>query len=78
MQFFRLNKDKASDPIGFTFAFYQVLGCDQSGSVEGFQDFHSSGIINQSTNSTFIALVTKKSQTPEISDILTYLHVYIR
>ena len=33
-----------------------------------FQEFHSRGIANQSTNATFIPLVTKKSQTSKISD----------
>ena len=33
-----------------------------------FQEFHSSGIINQSTNATFIALVPKKSQSHKVSD----------
>ena len=33
-----------------------------------FKEFHSRGIVNQSTNSTFIALVPKKSQTSKISD----------
>ena len=33
-----------------------------------FLEFHTNGIINQSTNATFIALVPKKSQTFKISD----------
>ena len=33
-----------------------------------FQEFHSRGIVNQSTNATFIALVPKRSQTSKISD----------
>lgn len=33
-----------------------------------FLEFHNNGIINQSTNATFIALVLKKSQTNMISD----------
>ena len=33
-----------------------------------FLEFHNNGIINQSTNATFIALVPKKSQTCRISD----------
>ena len=33
-----------------------------------FKEFHSRGIVNQSTNATFIALVPKKSQTSKISD----------
>ena len=32
-----------------------------------FLEFHSNGIINQSTNATFIALVPKKSQTIKLS-----------
>lgn len=33
-----------------------------------FLEFHNHGVINQSTNPTFIALVLKKSQTNKISD----------
>ena len=33
-----------------------------------FLEFHTNGIINQSTNATFIALVLKKSQTFKILD----------
>ena len=33
-----------------------------------FKEFHSRGIVNQSTNATFIALVPKKSQTSKILD----------
>ena len=32
-----------------------------------FLKFHNNGVINQSTNATFIALVPKKSQTSRIS-----------
>ena len=33
-----------------------------------FLEFHNNGVINQSTNATFIALVPKKSQTSRISN----------
>ena len=33
-----------------------------------FLEFHSNGVINQSTNAIFIAFVLKKSQTLKISD----------
>ena len=33
-----------------------------------FLEFHTKGVINQSTNATFIAMVPKKSQTFKISD----------
>ena len=33
-----------------------------------FAEFHKSGIINQSTNASFIVLLPKKSQTKKISD----------
>ena len=33
-----------------------------------FQEFHSIGIINRSTNATFVCLVPKKSQTLKIFD----------
>ena len=32
-----------------------------------FLEFHNNGVINQSTNATFIALVQKKSQISRIS-----------
>ena len=33
-----------------------------------YLEFHDNGIINQSTNATFISLVPKKSQTNKILD----------
>lgn len=33
-----------------------------------FMEFHNSEVINQSTNATFIALLSKKSQTVKILD----------
>ena len=36
--------------------------------VRVFLEFHNNGVINQSTNATFIALVPKKSQTIKISN----------
>ena len=37
--------------------------------VRVFLEFHNNVVINQSTNSTFIALVPKKSQTNKILDL---------
>ncbi|RVX20266.1 Transposon TX1 uncharacterized 149 kDa protein [Vitis vinifera] len=66
---FRLDRDKASGPNGFTIAVFQdcweVIKEDL---VRVFAEFHSSGIINQSTNASFIVLLPKKSQTKKISD----------
>ena len=66
---FKLNRDKASGSDGFIIALYQewwdVIKEDL---MKVFQEFHSRGIVNQSTNATFIALVPKKSQTSKISD----------
>ena len=36
--------------------------------MEFFQEFYSIGIINKSTNATFIALVLKKGQALKVSD----------
>ena len=65
---FRLDRDKASGPNGFTIAVFQdcweVIKEDL---VRVFAEFHSSGIINQSTNASFIVLLPKKSQTEDFS-----------
>ena len=45
-----------------------------------FQEFHSSGIINQSTNATFIVLVPRRINLTRfwILDLLAWLQVFIR
>ena len=64
-----LNGDKASSPNDFVMALYHecwdVIIDDL---MKVFQDFHSSGTINQSTNTSFISLLSKKRQTSKISD----------
>ena len=66
---FQLNRDKALGPDGFTMALYQECwDVIKEDLMKAFQEFHSSGIINQSTNATFIALVPKKSQSPKVSN----------
>ena len=66
---FQLDKDKASGPDGFTVAVFQncweVIKEDL---VRVFAEFHRSGIINQSTNASFIVLLPKKSMSRRISD----------
>ena len=66
---FQLNRDKAPSPDGFTMALYhECWDVIKEDLMKVFQDFHSSGIINQSTNATFIALVPKKIQSHKVSD----------
>ena len=66
---FQLNREKALGPDGFTIALYQdCWDVVKEDLVKVFQEFHKRGIVNQSTNVTFIALVPKKSQTSEISN----------
>ena len=56
-------------PDGFIIAMYQECwDVIKEDLMRVFPEFHSNGIINQSTNTTFIALVPKKSQTFKISD----------
>ncbi|WKA00162.1 hypothetical protein VitviT2T_018548 [Vitis vinifera] len=66
---FQLDRDKTPGPDGFTIAVFQdcwdVIKDDL---VRVFAEFHSSGIINQSTNASFIVLLPKKSMTKKISD----------
>ena len=74
-------------PNGFTISFYQVCwdACWETikdDLLRVFLEFHNNGIINQSTNATFIALVPKKSQTSEISNyrpitLVTNLYKFI-
>ena len=66
---FQLNKEKAPGPEGFTIAVYQEYwNVIKEDLMRVFLEFHTNGIINQSTNATFIALVPKKIQTFKISN----------
>ncbi|RVW48807.1 putative ribonuclease H protein [Vitis vinifera] len=64
-----MDRDKASGPDGFTIAVFQdcweVIKEDL---VKVFAEFHRSGIINQSTNASFIVLLPKKSMSRRSSD----------
>ena len=66
---FQLDRDKALGPDDFTIAVFQdcweVIKDDL---VRVFAEFHRSGIINQSTNTSFIVLLPKKSMSKRISD----------
>ena len=66
---FQLDKDKASGSDGFTIAGFQdCWDVIKEDLVMVFAEFYRSGIINQSTNATFIVLLPKRSQTKKISD----------
>ena len=66
---FKLDKDKALGPDGFTIAVFQdCWDMIKEDLVRVFAEFHSSGIINQSTNASFILLLPKKSMTKKILD----------
>ena len=66
---FQLHRDKASGPDGFTIAVFQdCWNVIKEDLVRVFVKFHRSGIINQSTNTSFIVLLPKKSLTKKISD----------
>ena len=59
---FQLDGDKALGPNGFTIAVLQdCWDVIKEALVRVFAEFHRSGVINQSTNVTFIVLVPKKS-----------------
>ena len=64
-----MDRDKAPGPDGFTIAVFQdcweVIKEDL---VKVFAEFHRSGIINQSTNASFIVLLPKKNMSRRISD----------
>ena len=64
-----MDRDKAPGPDGFTIAVFQdcweVIKEDL---VKVFAEFHRSGIINQSTNASFIVLLPKKNISRRISD----------
>ncbi|KAJ9688894.1 hypothetical protein PVL29_014511 [Vitis rotundifolia] len=66
---FQLDRDKASGPDGFTITVFQdCWDVVKEDLVRVFAEFHRSGIINQSTNASFIVLLPKKSLTKKISD----------
>ena len=66
---FQLDRDKAPGPDGFTIAMFQdCWDVIKEDLVRVLAEFHRSGIINQSTNASFIVLLPKKSQTKKISD----------
>ena len=65
---FQLNKEKVIGLDGFTIAVYQECwDVIKEDLMRVFLEFHTKGVINQSTNATFIAMVPKKSQTFKIS-----------
>ena len=65
---FQLNKEKAPGSDGFTIAVYQKYwDVIKEDLIRVFLEFHTNGIINKSTNATFIALVAKKIQTFKIT-----------
>ncbi|RVW14640.1 Transposon TX1 uncharacterized 149 kDa protein [Vitis vinifera] len=64
---FQMDRDKAPGPDGFTIAVFQVYVIKED-LVRVFAEFHRSGIINQSTNASFIVLLPKKSMSRRISD----------
>ena len=58
---FQLGRDKAAGPDGFTIAVFQdCWDVIKEDLVRVFAEFHRSGIINQSTNASFIVLLPKK------------------
>ena len=66
---FQLDGDKALGPDGFTIAVFQdCWDVIKEDLVRVFAEFHRSGIINQSTNASFIVLLPKKSMSKKISD----------
>ncbi|RVW39477.1 Transposon TX1 uncharacterized 149 kDa protein [Vitis vinifera] len=66
---FQMDRDKAPGPDGFTIAVFQdCWDVIKEDLVRVFAEFHRSGIINQSTNASFIVLLPKKSRSRRISD----------
>ena len=58
---FQLNKEKAPSPDGFSLALYQECWDEiKEDLLRVFVEFHGKGIINKSTNATFITFVPKK------------------
>ncbi|RVW99869.1 Transposon TX1 uncharacterized 149 kDa protein [Vitis vinifera] len=65
----KMDRDKAPGPDGFTIAVFQdCWDVIKEDLVRVFAEFHRSGVINQSTNASFIVLLPKKSTTKKISD----------
>ena len=68
-ELFQLDRHKELGPDGITIALFQdCWDVIKEDLVRVFTEFHRSGIIKQSTNATFIALVPKKSRTKKISN----------
>ncbi|RVX05281.1 Transposon TX1 uncharacterized 149 kDa protein [Vitis vinifera] len=68
---FQLDRDKAPGLNGFTIAVFQECwDVIKEDLVRVFVEFHRSGIINQSTNASFIVLMPKKSLSKRISDFI--------
>ena len=66
---FQLDRDKAPGPDGFTIAVFQdCWDVIKEDLVSVFVEFHRSGIINQSTNASFIVLLHKKNMSKKILD----------
>ena len=66
---FQLDRNKASGPDGFTIVVFQdCWAVIKEDLMRVFAEFHISGIINQSTNASFIVLLPKKNLTKKISD----------
>ena len=66
---FQLDRDKVSGSDGFTIAVFQdCWDVIKEDLVRVFTEFHSSGIINQSTNASFIVLLHKKNMSKKILD----------
>ena len=59
---FQLDRDKAPEPDGLFQDCWDVI---KENLVRVFAEFHRSGVINQSTNASFIVLLPKKSTTKE-------------
>ena len=63
-----MDRNKAPGPDGFTIAVFQdCWNVIKEDLVRVFDEFHRSGIINQSTNASFIVLLPKKSMAKKIS-----------
>ena len=66
---FKMDRDKAPGPDDFTIAVFQdCWDVIKENLVRVFDEFHRSGIINQSTNASCIVLLPKKSMAKKISD----------
>ena len=66
---FQLDRDKALGPDDFTIAVFQnYWDVIKEDLVRVFVEFHKNGIINQSTNASFLVTLPKKSMTKKILD----------